>query len=183
MATFFVAAMHAWMRLTWRSALAGLLLFALIGVTMALVSPQSPIVGPVIVVCVVLLAFAQVVILQRWVFRKPFRAPEGLVELCVERDGGPESHPLAPGIGWALWWGMTWRSVVLLLACAVPIAAAALAFDLDPDVDTWLARLETAVGFITSILGLVWLLRWQYGATRISIRPHAEPAPLADAVD
>lgn len=175
MALFLLTAMQTWVRLTWRSLLACLLLLALLGVTLALLPQRSPLFGPVLIVCVALLVLAQVFILQRWVFRRPVRGPEGWVHVCVERDGGPESHPLAAGIGWALWWGMTWRSLVLMLACGLPIGGVALALDLDPDVDRWLGSLESAVGLLISILGLAWMLRWQYGATRISIRRCAGP--------
>ncbi|WP_018912162.1 hypothetical protein [Thiomonas sp. FB-6] len=165
-----LVALQAWGRLTLRSLLAGLLVFVLLGLTLTFAPARWPMlrfVGPAVMA---LMAVAQVLIFQRWVFHKPFRSPEGAVELCVERDGGPEPHPLAAGIGWALWWGMTWRSLVLMAVVMLPLAVALFGLDLEPAEDGWLDRTLSSVGVVLSMLGLAWLLRWPYGATRFSVR-------------
>ena len=167
-------ALQAWLRLTWRSLLVGPLLFALLILVLSFASPGSPILGLVEVAGMVLVVVAQVVIFQRWVFRAPFRSPEGPVELCVERDGGPEPHPLAAGIGWALWWGMTWGNLILVAGVMLAVAVAMFGLHVEPAEDGWLRRILPGVGMVMSMLGMAWLLRWPYGATRFSVRRCAD---------
>ncbi len=173
---FFVA-LRAWLRLTWRSLPVALMSFALLALALAFAPRDSPIPALMPLAGLVLVGVAQVVILQRWVFRKPFRSRQGPVELCVERDGGPEPHPLAAGIGWALWWGMTWRSMVLMAGAMLLVAVAVFGLHLESAAAGWLDRGLSASGLVTSMLGLAWLLRWPYGATRFSVRRCAGAAP------
>ena len=166
---FFVA-LQAWMRLTLRSLLLGLLAFALLFLILSFAPSHSPILAYMTPTIMVLVTLGQVVIFQRWVFHKPFASPSGPVELRVERDGGPEAHPLPAGIGWAPWWGMTWRILVLMAGVVLPLTLVMSGLGIEAAEDGWLDKILSSVGLVISMLGLAWLLRWPYGATRFSVQ-------------
>ena len=166
----FVVAVRAWLRLMLRSLLLVLLAFALLFLVLSFAPSQSPILRYVTPAIMALVMVGQVVIFQRWVFHKPFPSPSGRLELRVERDGGPEAHPLPAGIGWALWWGMTWRSLVLMASVVLPVSMVMSGLGIEAAEDGWLDKILSSVGLFISMLGLAWLLRWPYGATRFSVR-------------